>query len=81
MTKSKVLQFFADSTNWIFPDDVWAFFNKRTARVSVHTFLLRIWRQKLLVRTSINKRIAYRISPKGRDRLKFLKEREHKNEP
>ena len=77
MTKSKVLELFANRTNWIFPDDVWFYFNKSVARVSVYAFLLRIWRQKLLVRTLINKRIAYSISPKGRERLKFLNNKEN----
>jgi DNA-binding PadR family transcriptional regulator len=80
MTKIKVLEFFVKCTNWAFPDDVWGFFDKRIARVSVYTFLLRLWRQKLLVRTSNDRRIAYSISKKGRDRLTFLKNRENKNE-
>jgi len=80
MTKREVLELFAKRIGWVRPDDVWRSFNKNVARVSVYTFLLRIYRQKLLVRTSIHGRIAYSISGKGRDRLEFFKKRAKENE-
>lgn len=80
MNKRQVLEVFAKHESWLRPDDVWHLFKKRTARVSAYTFLLRISRQKLLIRSVINDRIAYSITPKGTERLAFLKEREGKDE-
>jgi len=80
MTKREVLEIFVRRIGWVRPDDIWRSFNKNIARVSVYTFLLRIYRQKLLERNSVHGRIAYSLSRKGRERLEFFRKRDEQHE-
>ncbi len=76
MTKRKVLQIFADSAQFMTPDELGMRLRGFRRRSSVYSYLFRLHKQGLLDRAERYGRIAYRISPRGMERLVFLQSRE-----
>ena len=73
MTKSRVLEIFASTGQYMTPGEVCKRLREYRRLSSVYSYLLRLHRQGLLLREEIYGRIAYRISPRGIQRLKFFK--------
>ena len=76
MTKSKVLAIFAVTAQFMNPADVWKSLREYGPLSSVYSYLSRLHRQGLLERGEKWGRIVYRISPRGAQRLAFLRSRE-----
>ena len=75
MTKCEVLEIFFNSGP-ISPDGVCRQLQGFHYRSSVYSYLFRLHRQGLLYRSHIRGRLSYSISPRGVERLKFLKAKE-----
>jgi len=75
MTKTKVLEIFAASGRFMTPDEIRRCLQANAQRSSVYSYLIRLRRQGLLERAQGWGRVAYRITPRGAERLKFLKAR------
>jgi len=80
MTKIRVLEIFAANARFMTPDDVCKSLRGYRARSSVYSYLFRLYKQGLLLRGEIYGRIAYRISPRGLERLQFLRTSEAESE-
>jgi hypothetical protein len=77
MTKKRqVLEIFYATQYLLTPDGVRARLRGYQRRCSVYSYLLRLSRQGLLLRTQIGSRIAYRITPRGVARLLYLRKGE-----
>ena len=77
MTKIKVLTIFAATAQFMTPDDVRKSLREYRYRSSVYSYLSRLHRQGLLERDDERwRRVAYRISSRGIQRLAFLRSRE-----
>jgi Fe2+ or Zn2+ uptake regulation protein len=72
MDKKLVLETFAEQSFPLKPDDLHEICLSSYARTSVYAYLLRLNRQKLLERTNLGNRIAYRITERGIQRLEYL---------
>jgi DNA-binding PadR family transcriptional regulator len=72
MTKQRVLELFAASGRFMTPDEIRERLQNKAHRSSVYSYLLRLCGQSLLERPQGWARVAYRITPKGIDRLKFF---------
>lgn len=72
MDKKLVLEQFANRIFPLRPDDLRELCLSNYARTSVYAYLLRLKRQQLLERTFLGGRIAYRITDRGRQRLKYF---------
>jgi DNA-binding PadR family transcriptional regulator len=75
MDKKLVLEVFAKSLFRLTPDHLHSICMEKYARTSVYAYLLRLKRQKLLYRDDLGKRIAYRITKQGMERLEYFKRR------
>ncbi len=77
MTKAEVLAIFAQNNGFLRPDEVLSQLHTRPSRPSFYTYLGRLRGQGLLERLPRPRRgqLAYRITPRGRDRLAFLRGR------
>ncbi len=73
MTKIRVLEIFAESGNSMAPEDVRVRLRDLPVRSSVYSYLLRLHQQGLLERERDLGRVVYRISPRGRQRLDYLR--------
>jgi len=73
MNKKLVLEQFANRIFPLRPDDLREICLSNYARTSVYAYLLRLKRQKLLERTLLGDRIAYRITERGRRRLEYFR--------
>jgi len=73
MNKKFVLETFANRSFPLRPDDLREICLSHYARTSVYAYLLRLAKQKLLERMLVGKRIAYRITKRGMERLEYLK--------
>jgi Fe2+ or Zn2+ uptake regulation protein len=78
MTKIRVLAIFAATAQFMTPDDVCKALRGYRPRSSVYSYLFRLHRQGLLERGERWGMIVYRISPRGVERLAFLRSREAK---
>jgi hypothetical protein len=77
--KTKVLEIFAATAQFITPDDVFIRLRGCPSRCSVYGFVRRLYEQGLLIRGrqwGTTGRIVYRLSDRGIQRLRFLKARE-----
>ncbi len=81
MTKREVLEILCAYAHPLTPDAVRRQLRGFHYRCSVYSYLFRLHKQGLLRRTRIQGRIAYAISPRGMERLAFLKSRESEDAP
>jgi DNA-binding PadR family transcriptional regulator len=79
MTKIEVLEIFYSADRILTPDSVGRRIRRFRKRSSVYSYLLRLSRQGLLERTYIGHRLAYRLTPRGIDRLHYLRNKEEDN--
>ena len=76
MTKAEVLEIFEQSSGFLTPDELRAKLRPTPDRRSVYSYVLRLARQGLLERRWAGRgSLAYRLSDRGRARLKYLQER------
>lgn len=80
MTKSRVLEIFASTGQFMTPGEVWKRLRECQRISSVYSYLHRLHRQGLLVRGDTYGRVAYRISSRGIERLKFFKRPDSESE-
>lgn len=76
MTKREVLEIFYSTPRALTPDSVGTRLRRYRCRTSVYSYLLRLSRQGLLLQGRMGRRIAYRLTQRGVDRLLYLRERE-----
>ena len=79
MSKREVLEIMSGAQRPMFPDEVCRRLTRSAYRSSVYSYLFRLHKQRLLFRRRITDRIAYQISPRGVERLRFLTLVEKKN--
>ena len=72
MTKKRVLELFAANQRFITPDEIRNGLHGSYQRSSVYSYLSRLCGQGLLERAGGSLRVAYRITPRGTQRLRFL---------
>jgi Fe2+ or Zn2+ uptake regulation protein len=72
MTKQEVLEIFVKEGRFIPPDAVCRQLRGFHHRSSVYSYLFRLHKQGLLLRGVIHDRIAYQISQRGIERLRFF---------
>jgi Fe2+ or Zn2+ uptake regulation protein len=73
MTKRRVLEIFVASARFMTPDEVRTRLQSNLQRSTVYSYLSRLCRQGLLEPAqSWKQRVAYRITPRGIERLKFF---------
>lgn len=73
MTKQKVLEIFVACTQFMTPDEVRTRLQSNLKRSTVYSYLSRLCRQGLLEPAQgWKQRVAYRITPRGIERLKFF---------
>ena len=73
MTKREVLEMFYVDTHFVTPDEICRQLREFHHRSSVYSYLFRLHKQGLLSRGRVSGRVAYRISERGIERLKYLK--------
>ena len=74
MTKIEVLEIFYSAERILTPDSVGRRIRRFRRRCSVYSYLLRLSQQGLLERTRIGSRLAYRLTPRGVQRYRYLKQ-------
>jgi hypothetical protein len=72
MTKREVLGIFVQSARFVTPGGICRQLREFHHRSSVYSYLFRLHKQGLLLRGEVSGRVAYRISPRGVERLNFL---------
>ena len=77
MTKYEVLTIFAKTSGYLKPDDVRERLRTSPDRRSFYSYLLRLDRQGLLERkrSALNRRIAYCLTSRGCERLKYFQQK------
>jgi len=75
MSKRTVLEIFVANPRFMTPDEIRACLQDNSQRSSVYSYLSRLCRQGLLERAQGGTRVAYRITPRGVDRLRFFRSR------
>jgi DNA-binding PadR family transcriptional regulator len=75
MTKPEVLEIFYSAGSFLTPDTVGQRLREYRRRTSVYSYLLRLSRQGLLERVQVGTRLAYRLTPRGVERLRYFRER------
>lgn len=75
MTKQEVLDILFQDGRLVTPDAVCRQLRGFHHRSSVYSYLFRLHKQGLLLRQIVQSRIAYQISERGIERLRFLKSR------
>jgi Fe2+ or Zn2+ uptake regulation protein len=73
MTKREVLEIFSQSARFETPDAICRQLGEFRQRSSVYSYLFRLHKQGLLSRGEASGRLAYRISQRGIERLRFLR--------
>jgi hypothetical protein len=73
MTKQEVLEIFVQEGRFITPDAVCRQLHGFHYRSSVYSYLFRLHKQGLLLRGTVIGRVAYRISQRGIERLRFFR--------
>jgi len=76
MTKQEVLEILVKAGHFIPPDAVCRQLRGFHHRSSVYSYLFRLHKQGLLHRQVIHGRIAYQISQRGIERLRFFRQHE-----
>jgi Fe2+ or Zn2+ uptake regulation protein len=76
MTKKRVLELFAENARFVTPDEIRTRLQNNLQRSTVYSYLSRLCGQGLLERTEDWQRVAYRITPRGLERLKFLRSKQ-----
>ena len=79
MTKIEVLEIFYSAERILTPDSVGRRIRRFRRRCSVYSYLLRLSQQGLLERTRIGSRLAYRLTPRGIERYRYLKQAQEGN--
>lgn len=74
MTKLEVLHIFARNARFMKPDEVWRQLGRRLDRRSLYSYLDRLRKQGLLVRSPDPRRgqLAYSLTQRGQGRLAYL---------
>jgi len=73
MNKQRVLELFAVDARFVTPDEIRTRLHQNLQRSTVYSYLSRLCRQGLLERAPEHwQLVAYRITPKGSERLKFF---------
>ncbi len=74
MTKLEVLHIFAHSARFMKPDEVWRQLGRRLDRRSLYSYLDRLRKQGLLMRSPNPRRgqLAYCLTQRGQGRLAYL---------
>ena len=72
MTKSEVLEIFRRNADFVTPDGICEQLREFRHRSSVYSYLFRLHKQGLLLRGRVAGRVAYQISSRGLERLRFL---------
>ena len=72
MTKREVLEIFFQNARFVTPDAICRQLREVHHRSSVYSYLFRLHKQGLLLRGKLSGRVAYRISQRGLERLRFL---------
>ena len=72
MTKQNVLEIFAANSRFMTPDEIQNCLHGNSQRSSVYSYLSRLCKQGLLERAQGWARVAYRITPRGMERLRFF---------
>jgi len=76
MTKTEVLSIFDNAWSFLRPDQVRARLDSRPERRSMYSYLLRLTQQGLLERRPGRRgTLAYRLSDRGRARLRYFEQR------
>lgn len=75
MSKQEVLGILATTGCSMTPDSVCRQLRGFHHRSSVYSYLFRLHKQGLLLRQTVHGRIAYHISQRGIERLRFLRSR------
>lgn len=75
MTKQEVLEILFQNAVSVTPDAVCRQLRGFHHRSSVYSYLFRLHKQGLLLRQTVQGRIAYQISHRGIERLRFLRSR------
>jgi DNA-binding PadR family transcriptional regulator len=75
MTKQEVLEIFAKADRFIPPDSVCRQLRGFHHRSSVYSYLFRLHKQGLLLRSVLHNRIVYQISERGAERLRFFRDK------
>ena len=73
MNKQRVLEIFAANSRFITPDEIRTRLQNYSQRSSVYSYLSRLCRQELLEKAQGLPRVAYRITPRGMERLRFFR--------
>jgi len=73
MTKHEVLEIFFENGHPLTPDAVCRQLRGFHFRSSVYSYLFRLHKQGLLSRQTLYGRVAYQISQRGIDRLRFFR--------
>ena len=73
MTKREVLEIFFRNARFLRPAAICRQLGEFHHRSSVYSYLLRLHKQELLLRTTASGHVAYKISERGIERLIFLK--------
>ena len=73
MTKQRVLEIFTENGGFVTPDEVRKCLQRNPQRSSVYSYLSRLCRQGLLERAEGWAWVAYRITPRGTDRLEYFR--------
>jgi len=76
MSKHEVLEIFFSSGRALTPDAVCRQLRGFYFRSSVYSYLFRLHKQGLLLRQTLSGRVAYQISERGIERLRFFRLRE-----
>lgn len=72
MNKRRVLEILATNPRFMTPDEIRKCLQSDSQRSSVYSYLSRLCRQGLLERAQGWNRVAYRITPRGFQRLRFF---------
>jgi len=79
MTKREILAIFDHAWGFLSPDQVCARLQPRPDRRSFYSYLLRLHHQGLLERRKARRgTLAYRLTERGRARLRYFQQREAK---
>jgi len=76
MTKRRVLELFAANARFVTPDEIRMCLQNNLQRSTVYSYLSRLRGQGLLERAESWKHVAYRITSRGIERLKFLRSKQ-----
>jgi len=76
MAKRRVLELFAANGRFVTPDEIRMGLQNKLQRSTVYSYLSRLCGQGLIERAQGWKRVAYRITPRGIERLKFFQSKQ-----